>query len=107
MNEDAGDELADRVSSIEQQQQRADGRALGSLDHDLSDLQQQRRQDVRLLQSLRDTQIEHGERLERLEARVGGLESRVVGLESATSAGFAAVGSRLDVIVELLRQDRD
>ena len=77
---------------------------------------------------MRDTQIEHGERLERLETRLGGLESRVVGLGAPAGrawspgqagvaavgsrldvreTGFAAVGSRLDVIVELLRQDRD
>jgi hypothetical protein len=96
---DRDDDLADRVLALEQQQ-RADRRALGSLDADVSDLQAQRRQDVRLLQSLRDTQIEHGERLGRLES---GLES----LESNTSAGFAAVGARLDVIVELLRRGTD
>jgi len=96
---DPDDDLPDRVSALEQQE-RADRRALGSFDADLSDLQQQRRQDVRLLQSLRDTQVEHGERLGRLETRVGSLEA-------TTAAGFAAVGSRLDVIVELLRQDRD
>jgi chromosome segregation ATPase len=109
------DDLADRVLALEQQQ-RADRRALGSLDADVSDLQAQRRQDVRLLQSLRDTQIEHGERLQRLESglqrlesrfggldsRFGSLESRFEGLESSTSSGFAAVGARLDVIVDLL-----
>jgi len=91
---DPDDDLTDRVSALEQQQ-RADRRAFGSLDADLSDLQEQRRQDVRLLQSLRETQIEHGERLERLESRIGSLET-------ATAAGFAAVGARLDVILELL-----
>ncbi len=117
---DPDDDLPDRVSALEQQQ-RADRRALGSLDADLSDLQQQRRQDVRLMQTLRDTQLEHGERLGRLETGLGQLQSRVGGLEATTAAGFAAVGSRLDVIetgfaavgsrldviVELLRQDRD
>ena len=109
---DRDDDLADRVLALEQQQ-RADRRALGSLDADVSDLQAQRRQDVRLLQSLRDTQIEHGERLGRLEYRLESLESntsagfaavgaRLDGIESATSAGFAAVGGRLDGIVELL-----
>src|SRR3954463_1503102 len=78
---DPDDDLTDRVSALEQQQ-RADRRALGSLDADLSDLQEQRRQDVRLLQSLRDTQIEHGERLERLESRLVGIDSRVAGLDS-------------------------
>ena len=91
---DRNDDLADRVLALEQQQ-RADRRALGSLDADVSDLQAQRRADVRLLQSLRDTQIEHGELL-------GGLESRLESLESSTSSGFAAVSSRLEVIVELL-----
>jgi chromosome segregation ATPase len=123
---DRDDDLADRVLALEQQQ-RADRRALGSLDADVSDLQAQRRQDVRLLQSLRDTQIEHGERLGRLEsglgrvesrlgslesstaagfaavnARVGRVESRLDSLRSSTSSGFAAVGAQLDVIVELL-----
>jgi chromosome segregation ATPase len=98
---DRDDDLADRVLALEQQQ-RADRRALGSLDADVSDLQAQRRQDVRLLQSLRDAQIEHGERLERLGSRLGRLQSRLESLESSTSSGFAAVGARLDVIVELL-----
>jgi hypothetical protein len=93
------DHLRDRVSALEQQQ-RADRRALGSLDADVSDLQTQRRQDVRLLQSLRETQIEHGERLGRLES---GLDS----LRSDTASGFAVVGGRLDVIVQLLRRDND
>ena len=102
------DDLADRGPALEQQQ-RADRRALGSLDADVADLQAQRRQDVRLLQSLRATQIEHGERLGRLESGLERLESRVGGIESATSVGFAAVGARLDVIVDLLgggRPDR-
>jgi peptidoglycan hydrolase CwlO-like protein len=126
------DDLADRVAALEQQQ-RADRRALGSLDADLSDLQMQRRQDVRLLQSLRDTQLEHGERLGRLESGQAALESgqaalksgqaalksgqaalksgqaalesRLGQVESAVSGGFATVGARLDVIVELLRRD--
>src|SRR3954447_20705447 len=85
---DPDDDLPDRGSALEQQQ-RADRRALGSLDADLSDLQTQRRQDVRLLQSLRDTQIEHGERLGRLES---GLER----LETMTSAALAVVGGRLE-----------
>jgi chromosome segregation ATPase len=121
---DRNDDLADRVLALEQQQ-RADRRALGSLDADVSDLQAQRRQDVRLLQSLRTTQLEHGERLGRLESGLGRLDSRLDGVdsrldrvdsrldrvdsrldrvESATSAGFAAVDARLDVIVELLRR---
>ncbi len=49
--------------------------------------------DVRLLQSLRTTQIEQGERLGRLESQV--------------TSGFAAVEARLDVIVEILRRDPD
>jgi peptidoglycan hydrolase CwlO-like protein len=89
---DRDDDLTDRVTALEQQQ-RADRRALGSLDADLSDLQAQRRQDVRLLQSLRATQIEDGERLGRLESQV--------------ASGFAAMGARLDVIVEILRRDAD
>jgi chromosome segregation ATPase len=123
------DDLADRVLALEQQQ-RADRRAIGSLDADVSDLQAQRRQDVRLLQSLRTTQLEQGERLGRVESGLGrlesrldrvdsrldrvdsrldgidgrldGVDSRLGRVESATSAGFAAVDARLDVIVELL-----
>jgi hypothetical protein len=34
-----------------------------------------------LLQSLRDTQLEHGERLGRLDARLDGVESRLGGLD--------------------------
>jgi hypothetical protein len=92
-----GDDLADRMLALEQHQ-RADRRALGSLDADVFDVQSQRRQDVRLLQSLRETQIQHGDHLERLESRLGQLET-------TTSAGFAAVGARLDLIVALLQGD--
>ena len=92
---DPGDDLPDRVSALEQQQ-RADRRALGSLDADLSDLQQQRRQDVRLMQTLRDTQLEHGERLGRLENGLGQLQSRGGGPRSHHGApGLAAVGSMI------------
>jgi hypothetical protein len=41
-------DFADRLSAVEQQQQ-ADRRALGPLDGDLSELQAQRRHDVRLM----------------------------------------------------------
>ncbi|MGZ4649045.1 MAG: hypothetical protein ACXV3A_00665 [Kineosporiaceae bacterium] len=85
-SEEPSDNLADRVTALEQQQ-RSHRRALGSLDADVSDLQTQRRQDVRLLQSLRQTQVEHGDQLTRLEGRLEGLETTV-------TTGFAGVESR-------------
>jgi hypothetical protein len=104
VTEDPGDDLADRVTALEQQQ-RADRRALGSLDRDVSDLQQQRRQDVRLLQSIRDTQIEHGRRLDGLDRRFDGLETRFDGLEGRVESGFADMRTSLSLILELLRRN--
>ncbi len=86
-SEEPSDNLADRVTALEQQQ-RSHRRALGSLDADVSDLQTQRRQDVRLLQSLRQTQVEHGDQLTRVEGRLEGLETTV-------TTGFGGVESRI------------
>jgi len=128
MSEGHGDELADRVTALEQQQ-RADRRALGSLDADVSDLQQQRRQDVRLFQSIRDTQIEHGRRLGGIDGRLdgidghlggidrhlggidghlGGIDGRLDRLESGMAdmrSGMTEMRSSLSLVVELLRPD--
>jgi hypothetical protein len=100
MAEEPGDELADRVSALEDQQ-RADRRALGSLDRDVADLQVQRRQDVRLMQSIRDTQIEHGRRLDGIDRRLDGIDRRLDGIET----GMGDMRSNLAVIIELLRRD--
>ncbi len=42
----------------------------GGADRDVSEVRSQLRAQRHLLQSLRETQIEHGERLDRLEARL-------------------------------------
>ncbi len=100
MTQEPGDELADRVTALEQQQ-RADRRALGSLDADVADLREQRRQDVRLFRSIRDTQIEHGRRLDRIDGRLDRIDGRLDGLVS----GVTELRATVNVIVDLLRRD--
>lgn len=128
MSQDPGDELADRVTALEQQQ-RADRRALGSLDADLADLQEQRRHDVRLFRSIRETQIEHGRRLDGIDGRLEGIDGRLDRLEAGLAevkseltevqtgltevrtglaelqGGLTEVRAGVGVIVELLRRD--
>jgi uncharacterized coiled-coil protein SlyX len=135
MSEEPGDELADRVTALEEQQ-RSDRRAIGSLDADIADLQVQRRQDVRLIQAVRNTQVEHGQRLDRIDRRLDGMVGRFDGIDrrldrmdgrfdrmdgrfdrmdgrfdgmdgrlDPLESGFADMRSKLTLIVELLRRD--
>jgi chromosome segregation ATPase len=135
MSEEPGEDLADRLTALEQQQ-RADRRALGSLDADMADLQERRRQDVRLFWSIRETQIEHGRRLDGIDGRLDGMDRRLEGIDGRLAntdrrlegmdrrldgidgrlenmdgrlggldSGFADMRATLAVIIDLLRRD--
>jgi chromosome segregation ATPase len=145
---DPGD-LERRVSALEQDVTRLQGeldrarenteaaRTLaGGADRDVSDVRSQLRAQRGLLQALRDTQVEHGDRLDRLERRmtavelrltaledrVAGMDARLTGridsldtrltgrldsLESEMRAGFAKVHAGMAHIVTLLERDSD
>ncbi|MPY98217.1 MAG: hypothetical protein GEU97_09500 [Actinophytocola sp.] len=53
----------------------------GGADWDVSAMQDQLRGQTKLLNALRETQIEHGDRLGRIEGRLDGLEGRMHSLE--------------------------
>ena len=94
-------------------------------DRDVSDVRSQLRAQRGLLQALRDTQVEHGDRLDRLERRMtavelrlGALEDRIAGmdarltgridsLETGMRAGFAKMSVGMAHIVTLLERDSD
>ena len=105
-------------------------------DRDVSDVRSRLRAQRGLLQALRDTQVEHGDRLDRLERRMtavelrlGALEDRIAGmdgrltgrldelddrltgridsLETEMRAGFAKMSAGMAHIVTLLERDSD
>jgi chromosome segregation ATPase len=118
-------------------QDAAAGRVLATgADRDVSDVRSQLRAQRGLLQALRDTQVEHGDRLDRLERRMtavelrlGALEDRIAGmdgrltgrldelddrltgridsLETEMRAGFATMSAGMAHIVTLLERDSD
>jgi len=134
---DPGD-LERRVSALEQDVTRIQGeldraredteaaRTLaGGADRDVSEVRSQLRAQRGLLQALRDTQVEHGDRLDRLERRMtavelrlGALEDRIAGmdarltgridsLETEMREGFAKTSAGMAHIVTLLERDSD
>jgi len=105
-------------------------------DRDVSDVRSRLRAQRGLLQALLDTQVEHGDRLDRLERRMaavelrlGALEDRIAGmdgrltgrldelddrltgridsLETEMRAGFAKMSAGMAHIVTLLERDSD
>ena len=107
---DPGD-LERRVSALEQDVTRIQGeldraredtaaaRTLaGGADRDVSDVRSQLRVQRTLLQALRDTQVEHGDRLERLERRMTAVELRLTALEDRIAGMDARLTGRLDAL---------
>jgi len=56
----------------------------------------------RVLNALRETQLEHGRRLDSLEARFDGLEARFDGLESEMRTGFSVLNTGMTQITAML-----
>ena len=105
---DPGD-LERRVSALEQDVTRLQGeldraredteaaRVLaGGADRDVSDVRSQLRAQRGLLQALRDTQVEQGERLDRLERRMTSVELRLNALEDRIAGMDARLTGRID-----------
>jgi chromosome segregation ATPase len=102
-------DLERRVTALEQEvarlqgeldQARGDAAAARVLatgaDRDVSDVRSQLRTQRGLLQALRDTQVEHGSRLEQLERRMAALELRISALEDRLAGMDARLTGRMD-----------
>jgi chromosome segregation ATPase len=111
------EELEGRVSALEAEmrsvrQDAAAARVLaGGADRDVSAFGAKLDAQQRLLEALRETQIEHGRRLAghdnrftSLEQRFDGLEQRFDSLESQMWQGFANLERGQNVILDLLRR---
>jgi chromosome segregation ATPase len=111
------EELEARVSALETQMRgvREDAAAArvlaGGADRDVAAFAAKLDAQQRLLEALRETQIEHGRRLaghdgrfDRLEGRFDHLEERFNGLESRMWEGFANLERGQNVILDLLRR---
>ncbi len=114
--------LESRVTALEKQMRvvtsdASEWRVLArGADRDVSVMQDQLRAHTKLLNALRETQIDHGDRLGRLEHRMNGLEGRMDNLdgrmdslegrfdrlESKVDDGFAKIGADIAKVMELL-----
>ena len=105
---DPGD-LERRVAALEQEVARIQGeldqaredtaaaRVLATgADRDVSDIRSQLRAQRGLLQALRDSQIEHGTRLDRLERRMDLIEARMTTLEDRITGMDARLTGRIE-----------
>jgi chromosome segregation ATPase len=68
----------------------------GGADRDVSDVRSELRGQRQLLQALRETQVEHGARLDRLEGRMDRLEVRMNALEDRMSGLDTRLSGRMD-----------
>ena len=92
-------------------------------DHDVSEVRAELRAHTRALSALRETQLEQGRRLDRMDARFDGMDGRFDGIdarldgmdgrlgeiETRMAHGFATVGAGMAQVVTLLEglDDRD
>ena len=85
-------------------------------DHDVSEVRAELRAHTSALNALRETQLEQGRRLDRMDGRFDrmdgrfdGLDGRLDALEARMADGFATVGAGMTQIVTLLEglDDRD
>ena len=107
------DEIHKRVTKLERQmvdarKDTAAARVLaGGADRDVSDMQTQLRAHTRTLNALRETQLEHGERLSGVDGRLGGVEGRLDRLENKVDHGFSMVSVGMAQLTALLTPDKD
>ena len=78
-------------------------------DHDVSEVRAELRAHTGALNALRETQLEQGRRLDRMDGRLDGMDGRFDGIETRMADGFATVGAGMAQIVTLLEGlgDRD
>jgi chromosome segregation ATPase len=102
------DDLEARVTALESQIRlvRADAAAArvlaGGADRDVSALAAKLDAHTRVLNALRETQLEQGMAIGELNHRVGGLEHRIGGLEHEMREGFAMIATEMARITALL-----
>lgn len=102
----ADDDLERRVGAVERrgahldEEVRAARTLAAGADRDVSELRHQRHADLQLLRALRETQVEHGRRLDAVESqvRLGFAEMR---------RGFATMQVGMSQIVGLLERDAE
>lgn len=104
------EELEARISALEAQvrvirEDAAAARVLaGGADRDVSAFAARLDAHKALLEALRETQVEQGQRIGGLEQRFGGLEQRFDALEREMRGGFATVSVGQSEILTLLRR---
>jgi BMFP domain-containing protein YqiC len=97
------EELEARVNVLEEQvrhtrQDAAAARVLaGAADRDVSEMKQVLGGHTKVLNAVRETQVEHGQQLGSLDSRVGSLEAKV-------DSGFTKVNISMDRVAQLLQQ---
>ena len=114
--------LEARVTALENEmrivrQDAAAARVLAvGADRDVADLKIKLDAHTKVLQALRETQLEHGERLsgvetrldrvetrlDRVETRLSGMETRLSGMETEMRQGFATLGAGMAHVTTLL-----
>ena len=116
MTDPTGD-LERRVSALEREVARLQSEAdrtrhdaeaartlAGGADRDVSEVRSQLRAQRGLLQALRETQIEHGARLDRLEDPDDRLEARMTALEDRITGLDARLTGRIDSLEAEMRR---
>jgi chromosome segregation ATPase len=83
----------------------------GGADRDVSDVRSELRAQRQLLQALRETQVEHGARLDRLESRMdrlelrmNALEDRMTGLDTRLTGRMDGLANRMDSLAAEMRE---
>ena len=104
------EDLEARVTVLEEQvrstrQDAAAARVLaGTADRDVSEFKQTLNGHTKVLNAVRETQIEHGQRIERLEAKLGSVDDRLGTLEAKVDSGFTKVNINMEQISRLLQR---
>ncbi len=116
------EDLEARVTALEEQarytrQDAAAARILaGTADRDVSEFKQTLNGHTKVLNAVRETQVEQGQRLDRVETKLGSVETklgsvddRVGTLEAKVDSGFTKINVSMDRIAQLLQQviDKD
>ncbi|MGW4062030.1 hypothetical protein ACWEGE_27380 [Amycolatopsis sp. NPDC004747] len=109
------EDLEARVTALEEQvqQSRHDAAAArilaGTADRDVSEFKQTLNGHTKVLNAVRETQIEHGQRLDRLENKLGSVDDRLGTLEAKVDSGLTKINVSMEQMSRLLQQviDKD
>ncbi|MDX3193035.1 hypothetical protein PV458_31905 [Streptomyces sp. MN03-5084-2B] len=109
------EDLEARVTALEEQvqQSRHDAAAArilaGTADRDVSEFKQTLNGHTKVLNAMRETQIEHGQDISGLKTDVTGLKTEVADLRAEMQSGFTKVNIGMEQVSRLLQQviDKD